>query len=165
MHNFNFCINYVDNLLLCSISEIQVIWSIYFIIHCNFRCNEGKLSGEVNKTQRILVQLLFALLPYYTLFSCLIRKPFDGFNVTTVTSCSTITVLLWASNQGITFINLSLYMIAASNNLLVLYKKEGQGNFIYCTIFCVLNLIFLSWPHQPVSYLTYYINFKNIFEN
>ena len=94
-------------------------------------------------------------------------KPFDGFNVTTVTSCSTITVFLWSSNQVITLINLSLYVIAASNNLLVLYKKERQRNFIYCTqkIFSVLNLIFLPWTHQPVSHLTYYINFKNILEN
>ena len=70
------------------------------------------------------MQLLFArLLP------CLLGKPFDEFNVITVTSGSTITVFLWVSNQMITLINLSLYMTAASNNLLVLYKKERQENF------------------------------------
>ena len=114
-------------------------------------------SGDVKKTQRILVQLLFA-----TLLPCLTRKPFDGFNVIIVTNVSTITVFLWASNQMITLINSSLYVIAASNNLLVLYKKERQENFIYCTNFCVLNFIFPPWPHQPASHLTYCINFKNV---
>ena len=121
LHHFNFCIIYLDNSLFCSTSEVQVIQSIYFIIHCNVRCNEGKLSGEVKKTQRILVQLLFA-----TLLSCLTGEPFDGFNVITVTSGSTITVFLWASNQIITLINLSLHVIAASNNLLVLKKKKDK---------------------------------------
>ena len=156
MHNFNFCISYLDNSLFFSTSEVQVIQSIYFIIHCNFRCNEGKLSGEVKKTHRILVQLLFS-----TLLPCLTRKPFDGFNVITVMSGSTITVFLWVSNQMITLINLSLYVIAASNNLLVLYKKERQENVIYCTNFCVLNLIFLPWSHQPATHLTYCINFNS----
>ena len=55
--------------------------------------------------------------------------------------------------------------MAASNNLLVLYKKERQENFIYCTNFCVLNLIFPPWPHQPASHLTYCINFKNVLDN
>ena len=75
--------------------------------------------------------------------------------------CSTITVFLWVSNQMITLINLSLYVIAASNNLLVLYKKERQENVIYCTNFCVLNLIFLPWSHQPATHLTYCINFNS----
>ena len=155
LHNLNFCINYLDNSLFCSTSEVQVIQSICFIIHCNFRWNQGKLSGEVKKTQRILVQLLFA-----TLLPCLTGKPFDGFNVITVTSGSTTTVFLWASNQMITLTNVSLYVMAASNNLLVLYKKERQENFIYCTNFCVLNLIFPPWLHQPTNHLTYCINFK-----
>ena len=133
LHGFNLCINYLDNSLFCSTSEVQVIQSIYFIIHCNFRWNEGKLSGGVKKTQRILVQLLFA-----TLLPCLMGKSFDGFNVITVMSGSTITVFLWASNQIITLINLSLYVIAAFNNLLVLYKKERQENFTYSTNFCYL---------------------------
>ena len=124
LHNFNFCFNYHGNSLFCSTSEVQIIQSIYFIIHCNFRCNDGKLSSEVKKTQRILVQLFFArLLP------CLLGKPFDEFNVITVMSGSTITVFLWVSNQMITLINLSLYVTAASNNLLVLYKKERQEKF------------------------------------
>ena len=160
LHTFNFRINYLDNSLFCSTSEVQVIQSIYFIIHCNFRCNEGKLSGEVKKTQRILVQLLFA-----TLLPCLTWKPFDRFNVITVTSGSTITVFLCKSNQMITLINLSLFVIAASNNLLVLYKTEKQENFIYCTNFCALNLIFPPWSHQLASHLTYCINFKNVSNN
>ena len=134
LHNLNFCINYLDNSLFCSTSEVQVIQSIYFIIHCNFRCNEGKLSGEVKKTQRILVQLLFA-----TLLPCLTVKPFDGFNVITVTSGSTITVFLWASNQIITLINLSLYVIAASNNLLVLKKKKDKKTLFTAQISVYLN--------------------------
>ena len=65
------------------------------------------------------MQLLFAtLLPYLT------GKQFHGFNVITVKSGSKITVLLWASNQMITLINLSLYVRSVFNNLLVLYKKE-----------------------------------------
>ena len=55
--------------------------------------------------------------------------------------------------------------MAPSNNLLVLYKKERQENFIYCTNFCVLNLIFPPWPHQPASHLTYCINFKIVLDN
>ena len=43
-----------------------------------------------------------------------------------MTSGSTITVFLWASSQMITLINLSLYVIAASNNLLALYKKKDK---------------------------------------
>ena len=97
------------------------------------------------------MQLLFT-----TLLPCLTGKPFDGFNVIIVTNVSTITVFLWASNQMITLINSSLYVIAASNNLLVLHKKERQENFIYCTNFCVLNFIFSPWPHQPASHLTYW---------
>ena len=150
MHNFSFCISYLDNSLFFSTSEVQVIQSIYFIIHCNFRCNEGKLSGEVKKTHRILVQLLFS-----TLLPCLTRKPFDGFNVITVMSGSTITVFLWVSNQMITLINLSLYVIAASNNLLVLYKKERQENVIYCTNFCVLNFSSLVSSARHPSYILY----------
>ena len=96
------------------------------------------------------MQLLFT-----TLLPCLTGKPFDGFNVIIVTNVSTITVFLWASNQMITLINSSLYVIAASNNLLVLHEKERQENFIYCTNFCVLNFIFSAWPHQPASHLTY----------
>ena len=106
------------------------------------------------------MQLLFA-----TLLLCLMGKPFNGFNVITVMSGSTITVFLWASNQIITLINLSLHVIAAFNNVLVLYKKERQENFIYSTNFCVLNLNFPPWHHQPVSHLTYCINSKNILDN
>ena len=106
------------------------------------------------------MQLLFAIL-----LPCLMGTPFDGFNVITVTSGSTITVFLRVSNQMITLINLSLHVIATSNNLLVLYKKERQENFIYCTNFCVLNFIFPPWPHQPASHLTYCINFKNVSDN
>ena len=62
-------------------------------------------------------------------------------------------------------INLSLFVIAASNNLLVLCKTEKRENFIYCTNFCVLNLIFPPWPHQLASHLTYCINFKNVSDN
>ena len=91
------------------------------------------------------------------------RKTIRWLNVITVTSCSTITVFLWTSNQIITLINLSLYVIAAPNNLLVLHKKERQENFIYCTN--LLNLIFPPWPHQPASHLTYCINFKNVSDN
>ena len=160
LHHFNLCIYYLDNSLFCSTSEVQVIQSIYFIIHCNFRCNEGKLSGEVKKTQRIIVQLLFG-----TLLRCLTGKPFDAFNVRTVTSGSTITVFIWASNQIITLINLSLYVIAASNNLLVLYKKDKTRKLYLPTNFGVLNLIFPPWSHQPTSHLTYCINFKNISDN
>ena len=65
----------------------------------------------------------------------------------------------------ITLINLSLYVIGAFNNLLVLYKKERQENFIYSKNFCVLNLNFPPWHHQPVSHLTYCSNFKNILDN
>ena len=111
----------------------------------------------MKKTKRILLQLLFA-----TLLPCLMGKPFDGFSVITMTSGSMITVFLWASYQMITLINLRIYVIAVSNDLLVLYKKERQENFIYCTNFCVLNLIFLPWPHQPASHLTY---FKNVSDN
>ena len=111
----------------------------------------------MKKTKRVLLQLLFA-----TLLPCLMGKPFDGFSVITMTSGSMITVFLWASYQMITLINLRIYVIAVSNDLLVLYKKERQENFIYCTNFCVLNLIFLPWPHQPASHLTY---FKNVSDN
>ena len=70
------------------------------------------------------MQLLFAtLLPY------LVRKPFDGFTVITVTSGSTITVILWVNNQVITWINLNLYVIAASYNLLALYKIRKTRKF------------------------------------
>ena len=103
------------------------------------------------------MHLLFAIL-----LPCLMGTPFDGFNVITVTSGSMITVFLRVSNQMITLINLSLHVIATSNNLLVLYKKERQENFIYCTNFCVLNLTFPPWPHQPASHLTY---FKNVSDN
>ena len=154
LHNFNFCIKYLKNSLFCSTSEAQVIRSIYFTIHCNFRCNEGMLSSEVKKTQKILLQLFFATL-----------LPLDGFNVINVTSGSMITVFLWASNQMITLIKLSLYVIAASNYWLVLYKKERQENFIYCTNFCALNLISPLRPHQPASHLAYCINFKNVSDN
>ena len=111
----------------------------------------------MKKTKRILVQLLFA-----TLLPCLMGKPFDGFSVITMTSGSMVTVFLWASYQMITMIHLRIYVIAVSNDLLVLYKKERQENFIYCTNFCVLNLIFPPWPHQPASHLTY---FKNVSDN
>ena len=72
------------------------------------------------------MQLLFA-----TLLPCLMGKPFNGFNVITVMSGSTITVFLWASNQIITLINLSLHVIAAFNNVLVLYKKERQETTLF----------------------------------
>ena len=80
------------------------------------------------------MQLLFA-----TLLPCLTGKPFDGFNVITVTSGSTITVFLWASNQIITLINLSLYVIAASNNLLVLKKKKDKKTLFTAQISVYLN--------------------------
>ena len=47
------------------------------------------MSGEVKKTQRNLAQLLLS-----TLLPCLTGKPFNGFNVITVTSGFTITVSL-----------------------------------------------------------------------
>ena len=51
----------------------------------------------------------------------------------------------------ITLMNLCLYVIAASNNLLVLYKKKKTRKLYLLHKLSVLNLIFPPWPHEPAS--------------
>ena len=94
------------------------------------------------------MQLLFT-----TLLPCLTGKPFDGFNVIIVTNVSTITVFLWASNQMITLINSSLYVIAASNNLLVLHKKKEKKTLFTAQISVYLILFFLPGLISPPAIL------------
>ena len=141
LHHFNLCIYYLENSLCCSTSEVQVIQNIYFIIHCNFRCNKGKLPGEVKKDHCAAIIWNITSMPDGKAFRCVQCDNCDE----------------WFHDH--------YHVIAASNNLLALYKKDKTRKLYLPTNFGVLNLIFPPWSHQPTSHLTYCINFKNISDN